>query len=123
MAKAPSPAHSVITESPMSGLASSCVQPSSKTPTGICDGPVNQRSPSPETRIPNSVPLRDSVVTIDEPSIPAASHIAFDAAMTGFRIANQLRPMNWSAFSFTSAVASDAAIAGATWRKSISEPA
>jgi len=47
---------------------------------------VNQRSPVPLTRTPNSVPLRAIVVTIVEPSTPeAASAATLAAGMLRFR--------------------------------------
>ena len=56
-------------------------------------GAVNQRSPSPLTRMPNSVPLRAIVVTSVLPSTPwAASAIALQAAMTGLSTLRALSP-------------------------------
>jgi hypothetical protein len=47
---------------------------------------VNQRSPVPLVRTPNSVPLRAIVVTIDECSMPAAaSAVALPAGIVRFR--------------------------------------
>ncbi len=96
MAKPPMPAVSVIALSPMSGFASSCENPEKNKPIGISAGAVNHCfSPNPLTRIPKSVPLRAMVVTIVLPSTPcAASVIALQAAMTGFKTLSALSPMN-----------------------------
>ena len=54
---------------------------------------MNQRSPSPLTRMPKSVPLRAMAVTRVLPGIPwAASAIAFIAAITGLSTARALSP-------------------------------
>jgi hypothetical protein len=83
MANPPSPTVSVIAESPMSGLASAGPKPPRNSPSGTAAGPVNQRSPVPETRMPNSVPLRAMATTTLDPGTPApASPTIFPAAMT-----------------------------------------
>jgi hypothetical protein len=49
-------------------------------------GPVNQRSPVPLRRTPNSVPLRAIATTIDERSMPAAASAhALEAGMPRLR--------------------------------------
>ena len=49
-------------------------------------GPVNQRSPVPLSRTPNSVPLRAMATTIEQRSMPAAaSAAAFDAGIVRLR--------------------------------------
>ena len=59
-------------------------------PSGVFTGAVSHRSPSADTRIPNSVPLRAMVVTSVEPGTPpAGSAIALPAAIATLR-------KNWS---------------------------
>src|SRR3972149_3427455 len=70
MANPPMPAVSVMVLSPMSALASSLEKPGKYRPTGTVAGAVNQRSPSPLTRIPKSVPLRAMAVTSVLPATP-----------------------------------------------------
>jgi hypothetical protein len=70
----------------MSGFASAAVYPGRYNPSIRELGAVNQRSPQPLTRNPNSVPFRAIVVTIDDPSTPAAaSAVAFPHAMLKFK--------------------------------------
>ena len=91
MANAPIPAVSVIAESPTSGLASAAVNPGKYSPRGVSAGATNHRSPSPLTRIPNSVPLRAIVVTSVLAGIPcAASIVALHAAITGLSATRSL---------------------------------
>lgn len=47
--------------SPISGSPLSCEKPVKNEPCGVFTGAVNQRSPSPLTRIPNILPLRVAV--------------------------------------------------------------
>ena len=59
----------------------------------MATGATNQRSPSPLTRMPKSVPLRAITVTIVLPSIPwAASVMALQAAITGLSTLRALSP-------------------------------
>ena len=70
----------------MSGLASAAVKPGSHRPATIGAGAVNQRSPVPLTRMPQSVPLRAMVVTSVHPGMfSAGASIAFIAGIERFR--------------------------------------
>src|SRR5213593_2291278 len=112
MAPPPSPIVSTIALSPMSGLASSPEKPGKYRPTGVFTGAVNQRSPSAETRIPKSVPLRAITVTSVECGTPAAgSASALPAAIATLR-------KNWSLPAMNSANRAAAwwrSAARATW--------
>src|SRR5205807_2523995 len=88
---APIWAGSVIAESPTSGFASAAVNPGKYSPRGVSAGATNHRSPSPLTRIPNSVQLRAIVVTSVLARIPcAASIVALHAAITGLSATRSL---------------------------------
>src|SRR6266545_482305 len=90
MAKPPRPTVSTMALSPRSGLASSGPKPGKYSPWGTLTGAVNQRSPSPATRMPKSVPWRAMVATIVDPSMPRqGSAETLAAAMARFR-------KNWS---------------------------
>ena len=90
MAKPPRPTVSTMALSPMSGLASAGPKPGKYSPSGTFTGAVNQRSPSPATRMPNSVPLRAMVTTMVDPSMPRQGSVeALPAAIARLR-------KNWS---------------------------
>ncbi len=95
IANPPSPAVSVIAESPMSGLASSDPYPPRNSPCGTAAGPVNQASPVPASWMPKSVPLRAIAVTTVAPGIPAAAAVcSLAAGITRLRKKWSLPPMN-----------------------------
>ena len=72
--------------SPQSGQASSSVNPGKKSVSSSSSGPVNQRSPSPLTRMANSRPFRVRHVTMLPSSIvAAASRTALPAAIPSVR--------------------------------------
>ena len=86
MAKPPMPIVSVMALSPRSGLASSGENPGNSSPSTRLAGPVNHRSPSPLTRMPNSTPLRDMAVSTVEFGMPdAASSAHLHEGMDKFR--------------------------------------
>ena len=77
IAKPPMPYVSVIALSPMSSPESSGLYPANIGPMTGWAGPVNQLlPPMPETRIPNSTPLRAMVVSTVLYSMPWAASSA-----------------------------------------------
>ena len=70
----------------MSRLASSSPKPGKYRPSTHWAGPVNHSSPSPDTLMPNSTPLRHMAVTMELPSTSrATSRHTFDEGMLMLR--------------------------------------
>ena len=124
MANPPSPAVSVMAESPMSGLASSGPYPPRNSPSGTAAGPVNHASPVPATWMPKSVPLRAIAVTTVEPAIPdAAAAWSFAQGITRLRKKWSLPPMNRATRATSADGSPDSTRSGSRSRSSMRVPA